>query len=85
MPTEQEYKQALKDVSTLIPLISHRIMEQDKLPHTEGTIIKLNKEVEAKVKLGDNEILDEMWELSWSIVLKNAINVITAYHKDANN
>jgi hypothetical protein len=34
-----------------------------------------------KVKKGDDKILDEMWELAGSLILKNAINIITFYTK----
>lgn len=77
-----EYHRALKDVSVLIPLISHEIIHKNNLEHTEETIIKLNSEIRQKVENGDDEILDRMWDLAWSGVLKHAINVITHYHKN---
>jgi hypothetical protein len=43
--------------------------------------MKLNKMIRQKVKEGNDEVLDEMWELAGSRIMKNAINVITAYTK----
>ena len=42
---------------------------------------KLNKIILQKVKEGNDEILDEMWELAGSKIMKNAINIITFYTK----
>ena len=80
-PSESEFKQALKDVMSLIPLISHRILHDENMEHNEEKIIELNKEILQKVIKGDDEILDEMWNLAGSMVIKHAINVITYYTK----
>jgi len=80
-PSEEEFKQALKDVRTLAPIISHRIINDEGLGHNQETIIRLNQEIVEKVKKGDDKILDEMWELAGSLILKNAINIITFYTK----
>jgi hypothetical protein len=78
----KEYKQALKDVNPLIPLISHEIIHKKGLEHTEENIIKLNREIKQKVESGDDYILDKLWDLAGSAVLKHVINVITHYHKN---
>jgi sRNA-binding regulator protein Hfq len=80
-PSESEFKQALKDVMSLIPLISHRILHDENMEHNEEKIIELNKEILQKVIKGDDEILDEMWNRAGSMVIKHAINVITYYTK----
>ena len=80
-PSESEYNQALKDVMTLIPIISHRILHDENMEHNRENIINLNKEILKKVKMGDDQILDQMWELAGSVVIKNAINIITFYTK----
>lgn len=80
-PSESEFKQALKDVMSLIPLISHRILYDGNMEHNEENIVKLNKKIFQKVIKGDDEILDEMWNLASSMVVKHAINVITYYTK----
>ncbi len=80
-PSEDEFKQALKDIMSLIPLISHRILHDENMEHNEETMIKLNKIILQKVKEGNDDILDEMWELAHSLVIKNAINIITFYTK----
>ena len=80
-PSESEFKQALKDVMSLIPLISHRILHDENMEHNEEIIVKLNKEILQKVIMGNDEILDEMWDLAGSMVVKHTINVITYYTK----
>ena len=80
-PSENEFKQALKDVRPLIPQISHRILHNENMEHNEENMTKLNKIILQKVKEGNDEILDEMWELAVSRVIKNAINIITFYTK----
>ena len=80
-PSENEFKQALKDVMPLIPLISHRILHDKKMGHNKENMAKLNKIILQKVKEGNDEILDEMWELAGSRIIKNAINIITFYTK----
>ena len=56
-PSESEFKQALKDVMSLIPLISHRILHDENMEHNEEIIVKLNKEILQKVIMGDDEII----------------------------
>ena len=80
-PSEEEFIQAIKDVKTIVPLISHRIIHKEDLEDNEENIARLNKMILKKVKEGDDEILDEMWELAGSMVMKNAINIITFYTK----
>lgn len=80
-PSEAEFKQALKDVRTMVPIIAHKIIHDKKLGHDTETVIRLNQEILQKVKEGDDEILDEMWELAGTLILKNAINIITFYTK----
>ena len=80
-PSEEEFIQAIKDVKTIVPLISHRIIHEEGLEDNEENIARLNKMILKKVKEGDDEILDEMWELAGSMVMKNAINIITFYTK----
>ena len=80
-PSENEFKQALKDVMTLIPQISHRILHDENMEDNEENMVKLNKIILQKVKEGNDEILDEMWELAGSKIMKNAINIITFYTK----
>ena len=76
-PSEEEFNQAMEDVKTIIPLISHRIIDEEELEHNEETMVKLNKMIRQKVKEGNDEVLDEMWELAGSRIIKNAINIIT--------
>jgi hypothetical protein len=80
-PSEKSFEQALRDVKTIIPLISHRIIDENGLKHDEETVVRLNKMILQKVKEGNGEVLDEMWELAGSRVMKNAINIITYYTK----
>ena len=80
-PSENEFKQALKDVMPLIPLISHRILHDENMEHNKENMAKLNKIILEKVKEGNDEILDEMWELAGSKIIKNAIDIITFYTK----
>lgn len=80
-PSEAEFKQALKDVRTMVPIIAHKIIHDKKLGHDTETVEKLNQEILKKVEKGDDEILDEMWELAGTLILKNAINIITFYTK----
>ena len=80
-PSEESYLMALKDVRVLIPVLSHKIIHKNKLNHDDETMIRLNKELFEKVKYGDDEVLDELWEIAGTLVLRNAINVITYYNK----
>ena len=57
---------ALKQIK---PLLAHTI-KHDKLSDTFEELL-------AKVKAGDDEILDKMWNLAGSAVDKNAINVLS--------
>ena len=69
------------DVKVIIPVISHRILHDEKMEHNEENIAKLNKILLKKVRKGNDEILDEMWELAGNSLMKNAINIITFYTK----
>lgn len=80
-PSEKEYIQALKDIRSLIPTISHNIIHNKGLDHNSETIISLNKQLFQKAKEGDDTILDELWEIAGTLVMKNAINIITFYTK----
>ncbi len=80
-PSEKEFKQALKDILTLIPSLSHQRIHDEGLGHDSETMIRLNKEILEKVKEGDDEVLDELWEIAGTLVMKNAINKITFYTK----
>ena len=80
-PSEKEFLQAIKDVMPIIPLISHKIIHEKDLEHNEENMVKLNKMILQKVKEGNDGILDEMWELAGSAIMKNAINIITFYTK----
>ena len=80
-PSESEFKQAIKDVKSVIPIISHRIIEEEGLKDNEENMVILNKEILQKVKEGDDEILDKMWNLAGSRVIRHAINIITYYTK----
>ena len=80
-PSEREFEQAINDVEVIIPLISHRILHDKNIEHNEENIVKLNKIILQKVREGNDEILDEMWELAGSAIMKNAINIITFYTK----
>jgi hypothetical protein len=80
-PSESEFKQAIQDVRSMIPIISHRIIKENGLEHNEENIVRLNKKILQKVIKGDDTILDEMWNLAGSMVVKHAINIITYYTK----
>ena len=80
-PSEKEFKQALKDIHGLIPSLSHQKIHDEGLEHNSETMIRLNKEILEKVKEGDDEVLDELWEIAGTLVMKNAINKITFYTK----
>ena len=80
-PSEKSFEQALKDVMTLIPLISHRILHDENMEHNEETVVRLNKMILQKVKEGNDEVLDEMCEIAGSMIMKHAINIITHYTK----
>jgi len=81
IPSEKEYIQSLKDIRSLIPVIAHNIIHNKGLEHNSETIISLNKHLFQKVKEGDDTILDELWEIAGTMVMKNAINIITLYPK----
>jgi hypothetical protein len=80
-PSDESYLRALKDVKVLIPVLSHKIIHKNKLKHDDETMIRFNKEIFEKVKSGDDDILDTLWDIAGSSVLRNAINIITFYHK----
>lgn len=78
-PSEQTFKQAINDIKPLIPEISHDILHRKNMQYSEENMVKINKELLDKVYSGDEEILDKLWDLSGSSILKNAVNIITAY------
>ena len=80
-PSEESYLMALKDIRPLIPNLSHKIIHKNNLEHDSETIIKLNKEIFEKVKMGDDEVLDSLWDIAGNHLLRNSINIITFYHK----
>lgn len=80
-PSEESYLAALKDVKSLIPELSHKIIHKNKLNHDDETMIRINKKLFDKVKSGDDEVLDELWEIAGNMILRNAINIITHYNK----
>ena len=80
-PTEEEFKQALADIKPLIPELTHRIIHKGNLDHNTETIVRINRELFTRVKSGDDKILDDLWEIAGTLILKNAINIITFYTK----
>ena len=44
-------------------------------------MVRFNKEIFEKVKSGDDDVLDSLWNLAGNMILRNAINIITFYHK----
>ena len=50
-PSEESYLTALKDVKSLIPELSHKIIHKNKLNHDDETMIRLNKELLKKLNL----------------------------------
>ena len=80
-PSEESYLMALKDIKSLIPELSHKIIHKNKLTHDDETMIRFNKEIFEKVKSGDDDVLDTLWDIAGSSILRNAINIITFYHK----
>jgi hypothetical protein len=80
-PSEESYLMALKDIKSLIPELSHKIIHKNKLNHDDETMVRFNKEIFEKVKSGDDDVLDSLWNLAGNMILRNAINIITFYHK----
>jgi len=80
-PSEKSYLMALKDIRPLIPSLSHKIIHRNNLEHDDETLIRLNKEILDKVKSGDDDVLDSLWDMAGNLILRNAINIITYYHK----
>jgi len=80
-PSEGSYQQALKDIKPIIPVLSHNLIHQQSLEHNEENMVKLNQKIFDLVKKGDGTILDRLWDLAGNSLLKNAINIITFYHK----
>lgn len=80
-PSEKSYLMALKDIRPLIPSLSHKIIHKNNLEHNSETIIKLNDEIFEKVKMGDDEVLDSLWDMAGTLLLRNSINIISFYHK----
>ena len=80
-PSEESYQQALKDIKPIIPVLSHNIIHQQGLEHNEENMVKSNQKIFDLVKNGDNNTLDQLWDLAGNSLLRNAINIITFYHK----
>ena len=78
-PSEESFNQAIQDIKPIIPQISHDIIHREKLEHTKENIAKINKELLKKVYAGDDDILDKLWDLAGNSLLRNAVNIITAY------
>lgn len=78
-PSVREFEQAIKDVRPMIPSITHKIIHDENLEHNQETVIKINNDILEKIRRGDDEILDQMWEMAGSMIIKNAINIITFY------
>lgn len=78
-PSEESYLMALKDIRNLIPELSHKIIHKNGLNYDDETMIELNKSIFEKVKSGDDDVLDSLWDISGSMILRNAINIITVY------
>jgi len=78
-PSEELFNQAIQDIKPIIPLISHDIIHDKNLEHNEENMVKINKELLKRVYAGDDYILDRLWDLVGNSLLKNAVNIITAY------
>ena len=83
-PSEESYQQALKDIKPIIPVLSHNLIHQQGLEHNEENMVKLNQKIFDLVKNGDDNTLDQLWDLAGNSLLRNAINIITFYHKSLN-
>jgi len=80
-PSEELFNQAIQDIKPIIPQISHDIIHHKNLEHNEENMVKINQELLKKVYAGDDDILDKLWDLAGNSLLKNAVNIITAYTK----
>lgn len=78
-PSEELFNQAIQDIKPIIPQISHDIIHRKNLEHNEENMVKINNELLEKVYAGDDYILDRLWDLAGNSLLKNAVNIITAY------
>ena len=78
-PSEELFSQAIQDIKTIIPQLSHDIIHRNNLDHNEENMVKVNKELLKKVYAGDDDILDKLWDLAGNSLLRNAVNIITAY------
>ena len=78
-PSKELFNQAIQDIKPIIPQISHKIIHDRNLEHNEENIVKINKELLEKIYAGDDNILDQLWNLAGNLLLKNAVNIITAY------
>lgn len=78
-PSEELFSQAIQDIKTIIPQLSHDIIHRNNLGHNEENMVKVNKELLRKVYAGDDDILDKLWDLAGNSLLRNAVNIITAY------
>ena len=80
-PSKESFEQALMDIKPMIPELTHKIIHSKNLEHSDDMIIKINRELFDKVIEGNDDVLDKLWDIAGSRVLKNAINIITAYTK----
>ncbi len=80
-PSEELFNQAIQDIKPIIPQISHDIIHRKNLEHNEENMVKINQGLLKKVYAGDDDILDKLWDLAGNSLLKNAVNIITAYTK----
>ena len=81
---------SLKELNKVVDFVEKQVDTNDietaisSLNIAEKTIQDISKAVPElysveKVKEGNEIILDQMWEHSWSLITKNAINTITYY------
>jgi len=80
-PSEELFNQAIQDIKPIIPQISHDIIHRKNLEHNEENMVKINQGLLKKVYAGDDDILDKLWDLAGNSLLRNAVNIITAYTK----
>lgn len=78
-PSEESYKRSLHDIRPLIGHIAHEYAHLKGYSHDDIPMLK--KEIMNKVMDGDDEVLDMLWNSAGSLVLRNAINIITFYTK----
>lgn len=84
-PSEELFNQAIKDIKPIIPQISHSIIHRKNLEHNQENMVMLNQELLKKVHAGDDNILHKLRDLAGNALLRNAIDIITAYTADPKN